>query len=155
MAYYKDFTVCNYFPREDWLCRLIAVGWIERGKPFATGVVQAAVSEKLRELRKEFSQALSRYAFRGLHSCSICEAATPSHALLDESHVNLFIPHRGFVFVAPGRIDHYIEVHGYQPPDSFMDSVLECPSPFSAAYRQLLAAANRGVEAPFYAARSG
>lgn len=150
MAYYQDFTVCEYFPKEEWLCRLMAVGWIEAGKRFETGAVHRVVIEKLLELRNEFAQTFSALSFRGWHSCSICEATNPTQALLSESNVNLFIPHRGFVFVAPGRIDHYIEAHGYQPPESFIDSVLACPSPSSTAYRELITAANRGVEPPLY-----
>lgn len=150
MTWFKDFTVCDYFSRESWLCRLIAVGWIERGKYFEKGVVRAEVVEKLKLLQMEFFEALPEYRFRGLHACSICAMTDPARAMLDGSRVNLFIPHRGFVFVAPGRIDHYMEIHGYQPPESFINSVLECPSPASPAYRELLRASNRGVEAPFY-----
>jgi hypothetical protein len=37
MAYYKDFRFCTYFDTGAWLCRLVAIGWIEHGKPFETG----------------------------------------------------------------------------------------------------------------------
>jgi hypothetical protein len=69
---------------------------------------------------------------------------------LDNSHINLFIPHRGFVFVAPGRVDHYIEVHQYLPPESFIDALLTCPSPLSVEYRDAIRASNRGVDAPLF-----
>jgi hypothetical protein len=150
MAYYKDFTVCGYFSGGDWLCRLIAVGWVEQGRSFETGHVVAEVTEKLQVLREEFEQTFRRILFRGLHNCSICKVSSPDRALLDRSHVNLFIPYRGFVFVAPGRIDHYIETHGYRPPESFMDAVLACPPPSGADYRELLTTANRGVKPPIY-----
>jgi hypothetical protein len=149
MAYYRDFTVCGYFPQDQWLCRLMAVGWIERGKPFDKGGVPNGVIEKLRLLRGEFAEVFPRVLFRGLHSCTVCEHSSAGDVLSD-SHVNLFIPHQGFVFVAPGRVDHYVETHGYRPPDSFVSSVLACPSPSSFEYRELLRAANRGVEAPLY-----
>jgi hypothetical protein len=151
MAYYKDFTVCGYFPENTWLCRSMAVGWIEHGRPFETGDVPAGLVQKLQSLRREFEETFPRLLIRGLHSCTVCENSDSAAASLDGSHVNLFIPHRGFVFVAPGRIDHYIEAHRYQPPESFVSSVLECPSPSSAEYREMVRIANRGVEAPLYA----
>jgi hypothetical protein len=146
--YYKDFTVCDYFRADDWLCRLIAVGWLEYGKPYDTGDVNRNVIAKVRDLRPEFAQVVP--LFRGLHSCSICERAGDGRALLEGSHVNLFIPHQGFVFVAPGRVDHYIEAHRYLPPESFMASLLKCPSPLSVEYREAMRAANRGDDAPIF-----
>ena len=150
MTYYKDFTVCGYFPQDAWLRRLMAVGWIEHGKPFEKGHVPAGVVEKLQFLRGEFKEAFPGVLFRGLHGCTVCESSSSGPVWLSGSHVNLFIPHHGFVFVAPGRIDHYIEAHGYQPPESFVSSVLTCPSPSSLEYRELLRAANRGIDAPLY-----
>lgn len=149
--YYKDFTICDYFRNDTWLCRLIAVGWLEHGKPYDTGDVSQDVLSRLRELREEFDKALfPSTTFRGLHQCSICESTGHARALLDGSHVNLFIPHQGFVFVAPGRVDHYIEVHGYLPPESFALSVLQCHSPLSPEYRKAMKAANRGCDAPMF-----
>jgi hypothetical protein len=150
MTYYKDLTVCGYFPASAWHCRLIAVGWIEYAEPFEKGAVPARVVEKLQALRQDFSETFRSILFRGLHSCSICEPSGDARDYLADSHVNLFIPHQGFVFVAPGRVDHYIEAHGYQPPESFVTSVLECPPPSSAEFRELIRVANRGVEAPLY-----
>lgn len=150
MTYYADFTVCDYFPSGEWLCRLIAVGWIEHGRPFETGEVRSDLSSRIRKLREELRHLLPEEAFRGLHDCSICRASRAEPSQLEGSDVNLFIPHRGFIFVAPGRVDHYIDHHGYLPPESFIDSVVACPSPSSDAYRDLLSAANRGVEAPFF-----
>ena len=150
MAYYKDFSVCDYSDRDTWLCRLMAIGWIEQGKPFEKGRVDTAVLVRIQSLRDEFSTAFPSFNFRGLHTCSICKIHNPSHAPLDGSNVNLYIPHRGFVFVAPARVDHYIEVHKYLPPESFLESLLACPSPLSPEYRELIQASNRGFDAPLF-----
>lgn len=150
MAYYKDFTVCAYFDSSEWLCRLMAIGWLEQGKPYSKGSTDSKVVDRIHLLREEFKEAFSSVKFRGLHSCSLCPAIYADSALLDYSHINLFIPHRGFVFVAPGRVDHYIEMHHYRPPESFIDSLLACPSPFSSEYRDAIAASNRGVDAPIF-----
>jgi hypothetical protein len=146
MAYFKDFTVCTYFGTGDWLCRLMAIGWIERGKPFDRGDAGTGWAERIRFLRQEFRSAFPEWLFRGLHECSICGT------WLEESHVNLFVPHPGFVFVAPGRIDHYMTAHRYLPPQSFLDALMACPSPRSEEYRSALRASNRGVDAPFFRA---
>jgi hypothetical protein len=150
MAHYKDMTVCSYFDASAWLCRLIAVGWIEQSKPFEKGQSDGAIIERIHSLREDFNKAFPSLSFRGHHSCSICMIHQPSRALLDHSNVNLFVPHRGFVFVAPARIDHYIEIHQYLPPASFVASLFACPSPLSPAYREAIRASNRGVEAPIF-----
>lgn len=41
--------------------------------------------------------------------------------------INLYIPSADCVYVAPSLIVHYIEAHGYRPPDSFCRAVLDCP----------------------------
>ena len=143
MAYFKDFTVCEYFqPCDEWLFRPIAIGWIERGKPYTRGENPPEIFTKLDNLRKE-SIASLHTTFRGLHCCSICERAEP----LECSHVNLFIPHEGMVFLAPGRIDHFMEQHQYAPPESFVLAVMQCPLPGTEAYREKIRIANRGVDA--------
>lgn len=150
MAYYQDFTPCTYFDTDAWLCRLMAIGWIEHGRPFPRGPVDSRVAERIATLRREFGQAFPAIAFRGLHHCSLCEASGKGLSPLEQSRFNLFVPHRGFVFVAPGRVDHAILAHGYQPPESFLQSLMDCPSPLSESFRQAIRAANRGEDAPLY-----
>ena len=150
MAYFKDFTPCTYFDADDWLCRLMAIGWIEHGQPFPRGAVAGGVLERIAVLREEFGKAFPGQMFRGLHNCTLCVANGNGYSPLDRSHINLFIPHRGFVFVAPGRVDHAIHAHGYQPPESFLQALMDCPSPLSDAFREAIRASNRGDDAPLY-----
>jgi hypothetical protein len=150
MAYYKDFTPCTYFDESSWLCRLMAIGWLEQGKPFPKGLTDNVAVERIHVLRDEFRTAFPSIVFRGLHDCSLCAARNAAGATLDQSHINLFIPYRGFVFVAPARVDHYIHAHEYLPPESFVEALLVCPSPLSAEYRSAIQASNRGVDAPLF-----
>lgn len=145
--YVRDFTV-HPWSGGDWLCRLIAVGWIEAWKPFDKGPVDRGVVARLRALRESFETRFRDFQFRGGHHCSLCRKLDPGVEPLRDSHVNLLVPHRGFVFLAPGRVDHYVETHGYRPPDSFVEAVLACPLPTEPAFREALRAANRGVDAP-------
>jgi hypothetical protein len=82
MAYSKDFTVCTYFDTGAWLCRLVAIGWIEHGKPFETGPEDSALVERIGVLREAFSATFPSLLFRGLHDCSICAVKSPSGATL-------------------------------------------------------------------------
>lgn len=149
MAYFRDFTVCHYDSQSDWRCRLMAIGWIERGKPFDRGSVPAAVLDTIAALRAQFGASFPHLTCRGWHCCSLCGSFDTPHPLA-QSHINLYIPHRGFMFLAPGRVDHYIAEHDYAPPDSFVDALLACPPPASAEYRALCRAANRGEDAPLF-----
>jgi hypothetical protein len=74
----------------------------------------------------------------GLHNCSFCAANDPHSSELPASSSNLFIPGNSVVFVAPGRIDHYIEAHSYLPPKQFITAVLPCPDLHSDEYREAL-----------------
>jgi hypothetical protein len=52
------------------------------------------------------------------------------------------------VYLAPGGIPHYIEVHSYLPPSEFVAAVLRCPDCGTNEYRDALRLANRGNEPP-------
>jgi hypothetical protein len=149
MAYFPDMTVCTYFhspAQSEWACRLMAIGWLESGHEFSVGVVDSRIAYKFAALRSEFRSMFPEIAFRGLHACSICKDNAP----LSESHTNLFIPTTGFVYVAPGRIDHYIEEHRYAPPEHFVEAVVGCPGPKAPEYRAAMSAANRGFDVPLF-----
>jgi hypothetical protein len=150
LAYFQDMTVCTYFPApatSEWACRLMAIGWVEAHHEFSTGFVNPRFLEKVALLRREFNTIrFPDINFRGLHACSLCA----NNELLGDSHVNLFIPTSGFVYVSPARIDHYVETHRYAPPEHFVEAVIQCPSPMSVEYRAAMSAANRGYEAPLF-----
>lgn len=154
MTYFQDFTVCTYFDafgdRGGWLCRLIAIGWLEKGHAFATGPTPIDLVKKLQLLREDFSRTFSYVLFRGLHSCSLCEGEGRTPAPLEHSSANLFIPFQGLVFAAPGRIDHYVETHFYGPPNDFVTAVMACPLPSTLEFRGLARRANRNQDAPLF-----
>jgi len=150
VTYYKDFTPCPYFNEGEWLCRLMAIGWLDRGKPYPKGPADDRVLERIHFLRGEFGRGFPSITTRGLYACTLCAVHNTGGTALDKSHINLFIPHRGFVFVAPGRVDHHIQAHEYLPPESFIEALLACPSPHSAEYRSAVRASNRGLDAPFF-----
>lgn len=132
MTCYEDLSQCNYFGPDCSAC-LRAVGWLEHSRPFPTGRVEADVYTRLIELLKEPWQPET---FLGSHRCDLCHYEGPY------GNRNLFVPADGFSFVAPELVAHYMNAHGYRPPDEFCAAVLACPPMRSTQYfKSLLAVA--------------
>jgi hypothetical protein len=47
---------------------------------------------------------------------------------------NIFVPHGDVMYVAPTLILHYVEIHGYRPPEEFLRA-LASADPASREYR--------------------
>lgn len=81
-----------------------------------------------RKLRKsQFSGATTSASFREYRISSAAAAS-------------LFIPGDGVIYVAPVSLSHYIDAHGYRPPERFEQAVERCPAMRSSAYFQALLA---------------
>jgi hypothetical protein len=125
-----------------------AVGWLEHSQPFPTGPVDAAVYARLVELLKD---PWRPYVTMGFHRCDLCLYAG-DHT----GNRELFVPGDGVIYVAPELIGHYMNAHGYRPPDEFCKAVLACPPMRSMPYLKALMAngaktlieAGRGLEEP-------
>ena len=48
------------------------------------------------------------------------------------------IPAGDLLFVAPDMVSHYVEVHGYLPPEEFVTAVLQTPALGSPQYAALV-----------------
>jgi len=154
MSYFSDLDLCRYhrgaLDTESWHCSLVAIGWLERDSEYSRGVgTTGEFIEQLEFLRQGFESEFSAHSFRGFHECTLCEVNAEKSNLLINSHVNLLIPSKNCVYVAPGRVDHYIEDHGYLPPLEFVNAVMACPDPREPEYDQNLKKANGGHEPPF------
>lgn len=155
MTHFKDLEFAHYHGHshggphcaDEWKCSLLAVGWLEKNESLPTGSCSSLVIAKLTELRHQFEVAFPRYSFRGLHECSMCDGEAK---LLHESHVNLFIPGKDVIYMTPSRVDHYIDMHSYGPPQDFIDAVLLCPDPRSNQYKTILTRLNRGQQPPLW-----
>ena len=155
MAYFADFSRCTYhrgpLHADSWHCPLLAVGWLEHPNGFSTGGRLAQdVRDRLAFLRFAFAEADAPFLFRGLHTCSLCvaEGTDVSRAWLLESHVNILVPGVDCVFVAPGRVDHYVEKHGYLLPNVFLRALMLCPDPRNSDYEAGLLRVNGGHPTP-------
>jgi hypothetical protein len=47
---------------------------------------------------------------------------------------NLLVPCRGLIYAAPSLVIHYIEAHGYKPPDAFVEALRQL-DPAAPPYR--------------------
>ena len=113
---------------------LRAVGWLERGRPFPTGPVDPAVYARLVELLKHpWEPSITM----GFHECDLCLYHGES------GKRNLYVPAGGVVLVAPELVAHYMNAHGYRPPDEFCGAVLACPPMRSVPYLKALMAGAR------------
>jgi len=51
---------------------------------------------------------------------------------------SLFVPGDGYIFVTHPLMAHFIDAHGYLPPDRFWDAIAKCPPMNSQAYLEAL-----------------
>ena len=147
---FRDLEPCTYSSGSachdaSWSCPLRAIGWLEF--PFVLytrGRVSPGVLDRLSELRDR-CRLFSNATFRGWHTCSLCRRSSDA---LEDSSCNLFVPGDGAVFIAPGRVDHYVQKHHYRPPTPFLDALDRCPDPWSPEYLDALRIAHGGAPLP-------
>ena len=79
----------------------------------------------------------------GWHDCSLCGRKPTDGPLMRPiageptmiGAANLFVPASDVLYVAPSLVIHYVEDHGYLPPEEFLVA-LRAVEPTSARYRQ-------------------
>jgi hypothetical protein len=117
---------------------MLAIGWLGRGHTYPVGEVPMAVYKKLTSLLSEPGQPAASGA---IQPCVLC-VYEPERA----GTMSLFVPGDKRVYVAPELILHYMNAHGYQPPEEFCQAVTSCPRMGTPEYRQaLLTAGGPGV----------
>ena len=127
--WFEDLTPCTYF---SVTVHLVAIAWLERGKEYSKGKVDRAIYDALVNMQNDPWQPV---ASAGAHECDLCQFVGEARG-----QSNLFIPSRGTIYVAPELIVHYINTHGYAPPQEFCRAVLECPPMRSMEYLKLICA---------------
>lgn len=109
MAYYEDLTPYEYDTNnEDG--KAVNVGWLAPSTHTpTTGEAPQSFLERLKVLP-------IGHPYRGWHVCEWCKR--------ESGNGDVRVPGDGVVYVAPALIAHYVEVHGYLPPQAFIDAVL-------------------------------
>jgi len=106
-----------------------AVGWLSRDQEFPTATTS---QEFLEALRRHLREPWQPVTAGGTHRCEFCPPLR-NGCYIGGSR-NIWISGDGVVYVAPELVLHYIEVHGYRPPDAFITAVIDCPEQSSAQY---------------------
>ncbi len=127
-----DLSTRAYFVHGE---RVRAIGWLEGHEPFVRGPVSVAF---LAVLKAHVAAAHQVVLFRGLHSCSLCPDGLRAYDRERAGYRNLLIPTGGLLYVAPELIAHYVEHHGYRPPEEFVAAVRACSAQGSEEYLRLL-----------------
>ena len=123
--------------------QLLAVGWLEAGHDYQSGVVSETLFSKLVQL---FADPWQPVATAGFHQCSLCQFASGPRTLTFQGQTvslgaaNLFVPGDGVIYVAPSVMLHYIDAHSYAPPQDFQAAAMACPGSRGMAYMMALRA---------------
>lgn len=122
-------------------CEARAVGWLDPAQAYATGRVPHGVFDALMTLSVNPWQPT---ATLGVHRCGFCvHTGGPGLVQKDDWSVRignrtLFVPGERVLYVAPVMVVHYIDAHGYKPPEEFVQAVLACPPMRGMAYMRML-----------------
>ncbi len=142
MVYYPDLTPLPYPPPEsETAFTPLAVGWLSKPATYTTGDTLEAFPAKLLEL---CAKATVRGTL-GYHFCEFCgnevqNVITQVQYADEKLHLGngqIWTVGKSALYAAPTLIYHYVTVHGYRPPDEYIDSVLATDID-SAAYRSLV-----------------
>lgn len=126
MAYYEDLTPYNY---SHYCTKELNVGWLQKGQPFTIGKVPEGFLEKLQTyLTSDFTV----FHYMGDHDCEFCNKRESASCEIRTVSID------GTVYAAPELIKHYIESHGYLPPQEFIDSVMNGINPGSKEYSDII-----------------
>ncbi len=131
--YFRDLTPYEYRKGQP---SALNVGWLDSAHPFARGIVPDGFVARLRKLALHPVNQM-----RGFHVCQFCDFGR-APAAQDQAAVNAYferlkaaevvsaaemrvVGRDGSAYAAPILICHYVQVHGYQPPDVFVEAVME------------------------------
>jgi hypothetical protein len=134
MTYFKDLSIYSYSGKKQSSMQN-NVGWLGPGHAYLTWEPLESVLDLLWKYCKvHVNQA------RGFHGCHLCPGSYPIRAArnheerpLGSAEIRAF-SNRGAIFAAPNLIYHYMSVHGYRPPDEFIEELSEGPCPPDPEY---------------------
>lgn len=130
MAFFADLSPYSYDHTEP-NPKVLNIGWLGEGQPFSQGPVARPFFRVLLRLTESPVNL-----YRGTHECEFCELPHNSiqhlwryrdrRARVREGNGEIRVPGlNGIIYVAPVLIVHYIAEHQYQPPQEFIDAVLQ------------------------------
>ena len=135
MAYFPDLSPYTYSSTKS---SVLNIGWLSRDYPFPTGDVPPELLPRL----ITYLETVVVNQYRGLQTCHFCEngLAYRDEGPMGSAELRVFADD-GTTYAAPTLVIHYISKHRYQPPQAFIDAVLDSPLPPDKAYVKRLEAA--------------
>jgi len=128
MTYYPDFA-----PNDCLLLfgpEVASIGWLDAEHPYHRGEV---AEEHVRALERVLVHGWQPVYAKGWDACPFCGAGEVQPILRDVDGeprmigaANLFVPAGNVLYLAPSMILHYIEEHGYAPPEEFLRALSRC-----------------------------
>jgi hypothetical protein len=134
MTYFADLSDYTYHLE---FCRpgTKNIGWMGRRHNFEIWNPPDEIMEKIWRYCE-----ISIAETRGVHECEICGLDSANFAerngnkiLLGTSEIRVFSG-RDEIYAAPTMIYHYVQSHGYKPPDGFIAALTDGPAPGSKEY---------------------
>ena len=131
MTEFDDLSPYSYLPDSvPSGVSVLNVGWLDPGQEFPMGKVPEGFLEKLGALCARHTQA----RMRGWHSCQLPHpSGAPLYPItievgdqpvaLGRAEIRV-VGRNGAWLAAPDLIYHYVEAHGYLPPEAFIDGVM-------------------------------
>jgi hypothetical protein len=120
MAYFADLSNYAYSgDRPKGPAVMLNVGWLAAEQPFPTGACPADFIARLRELAQKPVALM-----RGFHWCEFCPRPIDWERTPRGSGEIRVSGVRGVTYAAPALVLHYVEAHGYRPPEEFIAAVL-------------------------------
>ena len=123
MAHFPDLSPYAYGHQSH--PGVVHVGWLGGNHEYPKGRVAGQVIEKLRQLATRPTEL-----YRGFHICELCSHPKGLLAEADwewaksrASNGEIRVTAGVITYAAPVLIVHYIQAHGYLPPDEFLRAV--------------------------------
>lgn len=129
--FYKDLSFYQYYISSP-IKNVLNVGWLDNENDFAVGELPPEFCQKLELViigNNHFDVHFNR--IRGVHPCNLCgerEVAIVNGGredLLGMTEILIPDVEKKLFFASPSMVAHYIKVHGYLPPQPFIDAVLQ------------------------------
>ena len=125
----------------------LAVGWLTAAQPFPTGPVPPEFAAKLRSFCAAEWVVPPPRAARRDGRCPLDKNCPRSSLTLSDSGATIHLDNAEIrvigdedIFAAPTLIYHYVTVHQYRPPDTFIAAVMRGPAAGSPEHRALIRA---------------
>lgn len=148
MTFFPDLSPYEYASDPD---HAYNVGWLDESTPFPTGPTSTAFRQKL------LSYCRPQYVvqhYMGAHTCQFCtEPDLVVHVQWESKRIGLGngeirVIGTDVVYAAPTLIYHYVADHDYQPPQEFVEAVLNGPGPGSGEHQILIDMVNGRFRRP-------